>query len=400
MEIQILSVAGQKDIIDILREIGVDEGGIKIMSAKAITRLVRIKHIPSWHANILKQEILSLNGDVAINRGAITGKAKFTDCLIIGNTSQLNYFIEKLTRQPSSLKKIALEIRNVLDSYERREFVIPAKKSFINLGRRTLLMAVVNLTLDSFSGDGLLGKMSLKRIERYIEGLVKDGADIIDIGGESTRPGAKPISLSDEISRTIPVIKNIASKIKIPISIDTYKPEVARRALDAGASIVNNIKGTDNNPEMLKVIKKNSAAVVLMHIKGSPKTMQKKPHYKDLMGEIIASLKKSINTAVSKGIKREKIIIDPGIGFGKTLEQNLEIIRRLSELKSLGHPILVGPSRKSFIGKILNLPPEQRLIGTVASVVTAILNGANIVRVHDCRAIKEVAKITDSIIYN
>ncbi len=400
MDIRVLDISNQKEIIALLKEIGVAEDGIKIMSGKAITRLIKIKRLPSWHANILKQEILSLNGDVAISRNAITGKAKYTDCLIMGNLSQLNQFLEKLNKQPAGLKKIALEIRNVLEIYNDNKFVVSARDYRLNLGRRTHLMAVVNLTPDSFSGDGLLGKMGLDFIERHIEGLVKDGADIIDIGGESTRPGAKRVSLKDEISRTIPVIKRICHKIRIPVSIDTYKPEVAKRALDVGASIVNNIKGVNNDKKMLKIIRSSSAAVVLMHIKGTPKTMQKNPHYRDLMGEIVASLKNSIEAANSLGIKQEKIIVDPGIGFGKTLEQNLEVIKRLSQLKSLGRPILIGPSRKSFIGKILGLPPENRLMGTAAAVAASILNGANIVRVHDWRSIKQVIKITDSILYN
>lgn len=400
MDIQVLSISNKKDIAASLRDIGVHQGGIKIMADKAVNRLIKVKHVPSWAANILKQEILSLNGDVAINEGAITGKVKFTDCLIMGNVSQISQFIEKLERQPPALRKIASEIKGCLEGYESKQSVIFAKNHKINLGRRTLLMAVVNLTPDSFSGDGLLGKMPIDFIERHIEGLIKDGADIIDIGGESSRPGAKEVSLKEELSRTIPVIKRLAKKTKIPISIDTYKPEVAQRAMDAGASIINNIRGAHNDLAMLKVMQKSSAAVVLMHMKGTPKTMQKKPSYDDLMGEIISSLKNSIDIAVSKGIKRERIIVDPGIGFGKTVGHNLEIIKRLSELKSLGRPILIGPSRKSFIGKILNLSAEDRIMGTAASVAAAILNGASIVRVHDCRLIKQVVELTGSILYN
>ncbi len=400
MEIQVLSATSQEDIKSLLKEIGVHEAGIEIMSDKAISRLIKIKHLPSWIANILKQEILSLNGDVAINRDAITGRVKYTDCLIMGNLRQLNQFIEKLQSQPASLKNIASQIKSTLDDFERRDFIIPANGFRLNLKKRTALMAIVNLTPDSFSGDGLLGKMGIDFIERHIYGLVKDGADIIDIGGESTRPGARVVSAQEEISRTIPVIKRIARKIKIPISIDTYKPEVAKRALDAGASIVNNIKGVQNNPAMLRIVKRFGAALVLMHIKGNPKTMQRKPEYKDLLGEIIGALKKSVDIACSWGIKSEKIILDPGIGFGKTLGQNLEIIQRLAELKSLGKPILIGVSRKSFIGRIAGCPLKERLFGTAAAVAQAVINGANIVRVHDCRSMKQVVKLTDSILYN
>lgn len=264
--------------------------------------------------------------------------------------------------------------------------------------KRKQIMAILNLTPDSFSGDGLLSKkMSIEAMVDYAQGLCAEGADIIDIGGESSRPGARVVPKDEEIRRTIPLVKRLSKELKTPLSIDTYKPEVAQRALDAGAAIVNDISGL-RNPRMLKVIKQYQAGVVIMHMQGTPRTMQKNPYYEFLIAEIIDYLGAAAKKAVDCGVKKEKIIIDPGIGFGKNLEHNLEIFRNLKELKVLGFPILVGPSRKSFIGKILGLPPQERLSPTLAAVVIAAVNGADILRVHDVKPAQEALRITEAIL--
>jgi dihydropteroate synthase len=261
-------------------------------------------------------------------------------------------------------------------------------------------MGIVNLTPDSFSGDGFYKLTKTyeltNSIVNYAEQLVKDGADIIDVGGESSRPGAKPVSVKEELSRTIPVIKVLNKKINVPISIDTYKPEVARVALESGAVMVNDITGL-RNPKMAKVIARYKAGVVIVHMKGNPASMQKDPEYASLIDELIDYLDKAINRAQAAGIDKEKIIIDPGIGFGKSVEHNLEIVNRLQEFKALARPILVGPSRKSFIGKILNVGPQQRIFGTVSSYVLAAKSGANILRVHDVKEVKQALKILEAI---
>ena len=279
----------------------------------------------------------------------------------------------------------------------RRKLVVRAKNLHLILGQRTKIMGVVNMTPDSFSVDGLLKKKSNRAVSHALK-LIKDGADIIDIGGESTRPGAKAISVKEESSRVIPIIKTLSKKTNIPISIDTYKPEVAQSALKAGASIVNNVMGSKITKSMLKVIKENDAAIVLMHIQGTPKTMQERISYRNLVQEITSDLRKSIEKCLEIGIKSDRIIIDPGIGFGKTVEDNLEIIQRLAEFKSLKKPILIGTSRKSFIGKTLKKDVSNRLMGTAASVSASILNGAHIVRLHDVKKMREVVDLTDAII--
>ncbi len=265
-------------------------------------------------------------------------------------------------------------------------------------GSRTYIMGILNVTPDSFSGDGIY--QDADKAVRIAEGMVEDGADIIDIGGESTRPGAKPVTIEEEIKRTIPVIKKLSKIIKVPISIDTVKSEVARLALESGASIVNDITGMESDQKMLSVVREFNTKVVLMHIKGTPQTMQNSPDYGNLIQEIKDKLKVLIEKSIKSGIKKENIIIDPGIGFGKTVEHNLQILNRLSEFKEFGLPILVGPSRKSFIGKLLGVEPDKRIIGTAAVVAIAIKNGADIVRVHDVKEVKQAVIIADAISRN
>ena len=228
--------------------------------------------------------------------------------------------------------------------------------------------------------------------------MVSNGADIIDIGGESTRPKAKPVSLKEELRRIVPVVKLLAKTVMVPVSIDTYKPEVALAALDNGALMVNDISGL-RDAAMAKVVSRYKAGVVIMHMKGNPRSMQKRAEYASVMNEVNGFLSNAIDRAVDCGIKREKIIIDPGIGFGKTLEHNLEVLKNLSELKVLGLPIMVGLSRKSFIGKILNKEPNDRITGTIASGLLAAKSGANILRVHDVWDMKEALKILKAVEY-
>ncbi len=406
--------------------IGVDPYGIKIMLPKAMHYVIKVGSLQCIAANILKQEMLSLGGDVALARGALTGKIKNTDCLILGNLSQYSRLNEKLKKQPFGLGKIAFELSRALNNYQKNEFLF-------NLGGHKIkimpglayIMGIVNLTPDSFSGDGFyssscvpvspagghhpclsgrqasslpLRQAGIERIVEVVNAMIKDGADIIDVGGESSRPNAAPISVKEELGRVIPVIRALAKKVSAPISVDTYKPEVARQALDNGATIINDITALGSGAQMIKIAKKYKAAVVLMHMKGNPKTMQRNPKYVSLLDDIIEYLGRAVNRALEGGINEDSIIIDPGIGFGKTMGHNLGIIKNLEELKVLGRPILVGASRKSFIGKILNADPLERLPGTIASCVLAVKNGANFLRVHDVKEIRQALKLADAVI--
>lgn len=263
-------------------------------------------------------------------------------------------------------------------------------------GQRTYLMGILNVTPDSFSDGGKFNTVSAALAQA--QAMVAAGADIIDIGGQSTRPGAEQITLTEELDRVLSVLQVIRPEIAIPISVDTTRANVAKTAILSGADIVNDISGGTFDSEMLSTVANLDVPIMLMHIRGTPQTMQQQTDYQDLIGDIYSFLSQQINAAIAAGIQHDKIIIDPGIGFAKNYEQNLEIFRRLQTLKALNCPILVGASRKSFIGKILNQPdPQARVWGTAAACSAAIFNGADILRVHDVSEMREVALVADAI---
>jgi dihydropteroate synthase len=281
------------------------------------------------------------------------------------------------------------------ETIKTKKFTIKIGKKLFDLSQRTYLIGILNVTPDSFYDGGKFSNLD-GAVKRGIK-MAEEGADVIDIGGESTRPRSEPIGLEEELSRVIPVIERLSKEIEVPLSIDTYKSFVAKKALDSSASMVNDISALRFDPEMKKIAAEYKVPIVLMHIKGTPKNMQDDPYYDDVMKEISSYLKESIQIAKDAGIEEDKIIIDPGIGFGKRLEDNLDILKNLSILKTLEKPILVGPSRKSFIGKVLDLPPEERLEGSLGALAVAIFNGANLVRVHDVKESLRVAKLVDAI---
>lgn len=256
-------------------------------------------------------------------------------------------------------------------------------------------MGILNVTTDSFSDGGQFMDKEIA-VNHALE-MVKSGADIIDIGGESTRPGAEPVTMEDELDRVIPTIEGIRTTSNVCISIDTYKADVAEKALAAGADMVNDISGLQFDEKMVKVVKEENVPVIMMHIKGTPRNMQQNPDYENLMEEIVAYFQERVEFCHEHGIKNENIILDPGIGFGKRLQDNFELLRELKQISNLGFPVLSGPSRKSFIGLTLDLPVDERVEGTAAAVTASILNGAKIVRVHDVKEMKRVATIADNI---
>jgi dihydropteroate synthase len=276
------------------------------------------------------------------------------------------------------------------------EFNFNFSKRVLKLSSRTHLMGILNVTPDSFSDGGKFSE--IEDAVRHGIKMAQEGADIIDVGGESTRPGSDPVTLEEELSRVIPVIEALSKELDIPISIDTYKSELAQKALDAGAEMINDISALRFDPRMKEIAAERRVPIVLMHIKGTPKNMQENPYYDDVIQEITNYLQESIQLGKDAGIRRENIIIDPGIGFGKRLQDNLNILKNLKKFLILDCPILVGPSRKSFIGRILDLPVEERLEGSLAALAVSIMNGANIIRVHDVRESKRVAGLVDRIL--
>jgi dihydropteroate synthase len=284
----------------------------------------------------------------------------------------------------------------------RKKFRIRLRSGWLALGERTLVMGVLNVTPDSFSDGG-----KYFRVGDAVNAAVamqRAGADILDIGAESTRPGSRGISESEELARLLPVLRALRVRLKIPVSIDTQKAAVAEAALGAGAEIVNDISGLRSDPRIAEVATKSGAPLILMHMRGTPRTMQKGPFAKDVMRDVASGLRHSVAVALRAGVKKPQIILDPGIGFGKSFEQNYELLARLPELAKLGYPLLVGTSRKGFLGVTLArkgkaLPPEERIWGTAASVTASILNGAHIVRVHDVEEMAQVARVADCVLH-
>jgi len=264
------------------------------------------------------------------------------------------------------------------------------------LGPTAWLMGIVNVTPDSFSDGGAF--FDPERAVEHALALACEGADILDVGGESTRPGSLPVPPEEELARVLPVIRKLRPRTGVLISVDTTKSAVARAALDAGADIVNDTSALRDDPEMAPLVARSGAAVVLMHMKGTPRTMQDAPHYDDLVGEIRSFLAARCRAAEAAGIAAERIIVDPGIGFGKTAEHNLALIERLDAFQDLGRPVCVGFSRKAFIGRVLGLPPEERLEGTIAAAVLSVSRGAEILRVHDVGPVARAVRMAEAIL--
>jgi dihydropteroate synthase len=394
---QIISIKNLEDARKELVNIGVDNRAIEIMAEKALILPVKLYSLDCMHANIIKQEMLALGGDAAISKEIYALKNKKTDVLLIGTVKQYKYLISKLDIQPfGGFKKLRLDLKEVLENYQNTPPPLVSRSKTFSFGKKCYIAGIVNVTPDSFSD----GNKFLDPERAYDQALklIEDGADIIDIGGESTRPGADKVSIYEEKKRIIPVIKKLSGRINIPISIDTYKSGVAQAAIDEGAEIINDISGLRFDKKMPALAAKYEVPVIIMHIKGKPHNMQSNPSYNNIFTEITDYLRNSIEIALKAGIIKEKLIIDPGIGFGKNINNNLELIKGLRQFKILGRPILLGTSRKSFIGKILGLGVEERLEGTIASSVAGFMQGANFLRVHDVRSVKMAIKMTESIL--
>ncbi len=397
MELRVLEIRDIEEAARELRALDVHKGGVGIMAPKSVSRVIKVSGLSSDAFNILKQEMLSAGGDCAVAWDAFIKRKKNTDGIIIGSAAQLARLCEKLRKQPLGLAPLGRMISALEEGCAGKGRVLRAGKYKLNLGKRAHIMGVLNVTPDSFSDGGMYFDKEYA-VARALK-MQEQGADIIDIGGESMRPGARTVPAKEECRRVIPVIKELARKIKVPISVDTTKSEDAREALDAGASMVNDVSGLRKDRGIAKLVSRRKAAIVLMHMKGTPATMQDDPVYKDLIGEICSSLRESIETAKAAGIGDDSIVIDPGIGFGKTVEHNLAILRRLREFRSLGCPVMVGPSRKRFIGRIAGAREDERQFGTAASVALSVQNGADIVRVHDVKQMKQALQVTEAIIH-
>ncbi|MDP8201140.1 MAG: dihydropteroate synthase [Candidatus Tenebribacter burtonii] len=397
---RILTINSLQDAKKELEKINVSTQGIQVMAPKALGLSIKLTDVKLGAANILKQEMLSIGGDAAVARGVVNGKLEFSDMILLGNLDKIKKLVKKLNYQTIfGLPEIKQDLINIIDSQENPySKVLNCNGTRLELNE-TKIMGILNVTPDSFS-DGNLYFDSSKAVKRALE-MIAEGADIIDIGGESTRPGAQKVNAETEIERVIPIIKKLRKISDIPISIDTTKAEVAKEALKAGASILNDISALQFDAGMIKVLQNFSEVpVVLMHMQGTPDTMQDDPYYEDVIEEILLFFKERINFCVGNEILHDRIIIDSGIGFGKRQEDNLVILKKIAELKCLGVPIILGASRKSFIGNIYDSEITERLAGNLASTAFAFQNNIEIIRVHDVieqknflNVMKEIRKV-------
>jgi dihydropteroate synthase len=387
-----IDITSAADLKRILGEIDVPEGEIDALADQFLYVAVKLENVDTRAANLLRSSIETLGCGIAMSRQAAEFTVRETDVVISGSRHALELLSARLKKEPYGLDELGAEIRACITAGNR---IMKWGERVLDFGRKTYVMGILNCTPDSFfpSSRSATVKDALKTAHEMIE----SGVDIIDVGGESTRPGSDAVPLEEEIRRVIPVIQALRAETDVMISVDTRVAEVAERSLDAGADIVNDISGLRHNPDLARLVAHRGVPVILMHMRGTPKTMQKSPFYRNTMSEILRELRPSIAAAIGAGIQPGLIIIDPGIGFGKRIQDNLRIIKELASLKSLHFPILVGLSRKGFIGEILDRPVEKRLIGTVTANTLAVLNGADIIRVHDVADAVEMVKIIDSV---
>jgi dihydropteroate synthase len=378
-----------------LQRIGVDSSGISEMVPKIQTLCIGLSGLECRQANVLKQDMLSLGGDAAVACGTVACSIDSTDCVLIGTAKQLGRLCRKLEAQPFALPELGGELESLLARINTVPAAWKTSRRTLSL-RRPLIMGILNLTPDSFSDGGRCLDPD-RAFEKALQ-MEAEGADIIDIGGESTRPGAAPVSADEESDRIMPVIERLSGRLKCAISVDTWKSAVARRALIAGVEIINDISGFNFDPQMAGLAAASGAGVVLMHTRGTPENMQQDTGYVDMMAEISAGLSASLAIANEAGVSDSSIALDPGIGFGKGAAGNLELLRRLAELSGFGLPILVGPSRKSFIAAVLGREnTDDRLFGTAAAVALSVSHGASILRVHDVRVMRDVADMAHAV---
>jgi len=392
-----VQLRSKAEALETLIQIGVDPYGVEAMSSKMSSMNILIEEVECKIANIIKQEMLSLGGDAAVSRNSVSCSVKATDVLIIGTVKQILRFADKLSNQPFGLMNLSSAIKRLIEHISRDIFTLRTNRRKLIIGERTLIMGILNVTPDSFSDGGRYQSYE-DAIEHGLK-MVEDGADIVDVGGESSRPGAGQVSADEEMKRVIPVIRELSKRVKVPISVDTTKASVAREAIVCGAEIINDISAMTFDDQMLPLIAKERAASIFMHMRGKPTDMQTGDlSYRSLRGDIIHFLKERIREAQDFGIDTDSMMIDPGFGFGKTGQDNLKLLKYLVEFKTLGKPIVAGVSRKAFIGHITGGNPEERKDGTAAAVTAAITNGANVIRVHDVKEMKNVAAVIDAVL--
>ncbi len=394
-EIKLRRLIINKDsqICEELARVGVDTDSYPIFTSKATSLILRMDGLSCAQANVLKQAALMCGADAAIPRNAYRGsRTRRCSLILFANRRELEKIEHRLCEQPW-MEKVRVKLRAVLADPVTPVLKLRGRKISFD---RTYIMGIVNATPDSFYRASSHTAVSI--IERVVTEMAEEGADFIDIGAESTRPGSMPVDEKEEMRRMKMVIPAVMKRTRVPVSVDTYKAKVAALAIDHGVNMINDISGLRFDRAMAGLIARNRASLIIMHMRGKPKTMQRNPRYRDLMSELHDFFEERIAYAVRSGIERDRIMIDPGLGFGKRLDDNYTIMDRLAELKGLDRPILVGHSRKSFVGKQFDLPPESRLEGTLALEALLIAHGASVLRVHDVLEAKRASQLVDRIV--
>ncbi len=374
---------------------GVDPHGASIIARKADILVIRVDEVPAPAANIIKQQLLSLGGDAAVHRGAIKGGPDRSSVYLVADRTRMAQVPGKLAEQPFGLGELGAAVERLAARVERLPASLHLPAGTLDLAGGPVVMGVLNVTPDSFSDGGAY--IDPGRAAERAQAMAAEGAGIIDIGGESTRPGAAGVPEEEEIARVRPVLERLGGRITVPVSIDTRRSSVARVALDLGASIINDVTGLAGDPEMAGIAARSGAAVVVMHMQGTPETMQREPHYEDVTGEVLSWLETRTEELAAAGVRRDAIIVDPGIGFGKRLGHNLALLAEIGDFRGLGLPVMVGCSRKSFIGALTGRGTDERLPGGLAALGRCLAGGVSVLRVHDVRETVDYIKVWRAI---
>lgn len=390
---QVLPLRSLGEVRSALEYARVSSVGIEIMQRKGLFRIVRVRDLDLRAANVLKQEMVARGGEVAISREVYEWWGDRADCIIMGTLVQFEELVEKLSTQSLGLRSLALSLAAALHNYDQEP---PSGPAGLDLDDSPVLMGVLNVTPDSFS-DGSQYPDVDSAVSRALD-IVLEGASLVDVGGESTRPGAEPVPTEEELRRVLPVVKALAPSLPNRVSVDTYRAQVAAAALEGGAYMVNDISALRMDPEMVAVVRDADCPVILMHMQGEPRSMQENPTYENVVAEIYDFFVERLNWAVDNGLKERNLLIDPGLGFGKTTAHNLEILRGLSSLRSLGRPVVVGASRKRFLGEVLGIAePRERDAATAATTVLVSMAGAHIIRVHEVPMNRDAARLAKAV---
>jgi dihydropteroate synthase len=412
----VLGALNAADLALELRRLGADPTNAETAAGKAAQRAVRLEGLDPAAGAVLRERMREVGGDAVVGRSAYAGVGRSwqpsgveplpdtyataggaVDVVLLGSASQVAALAERFdsSEADQTLRPLADAIRHALAMAEWQPGVLHLGEQRLDLSRRVAVMGILNVTPDSFFDGGRYDALEAA-VEHGLR-MVAEGADLLDVGGDSANGNAAPVDAVEEIRRVGPVIRALARQVHVPIAVDTHRAATAAAALDAGAALVNDITGL-GDPAMAATVARGTAGLCVMHIKGRPKEFPPDFDYRSVMGDVARFLEERTERALAAGVTRERLVVDPGIEFGKLLHQDLELLRRLPELHVLGYPLLVAVSRKHFIGNVLGLPPEERLEGTAASVAFSIVRGARIVRVHDVKAMVRVARMTEALL--